>query len=252
MPVSANETPTTARLLTPEPSSLFPPNSIHTRVMSRRRLPDEDLLPAVVAPARLVHYDAMCRAIALAYEVDEVKDIRDKHLAIEVYARQAQNTEAERQAREIRIRAERKAGELLAERVMARGGRPAENRSPDVTGLPEPLRDINVSKRQSADWQRLAAVPEPLFEQGLAEPNPSTTGIIMRHEVAQRAPDLLPPVDPAAMWVWGRLQDFERHVLAADPATLLATMSDPMRATTLRLLPLIIDWLQRVGGHEGK
>ena len=74
------------------------------------------------ADRALVRYDTMCRAIALAYEVDEVKDIRDKHLAIEVYARQAQNTEAERQAREIRIRAERKAGELLARRVMATGG----------------------------------------------------------------------------------------------------------------------------------
>ena len=49
----------------------------------------------------LVRYDAMCSAIAAAYEVDEVKDIRDKAIALEVYARQARNTEAERQACEI-------------------------------------------------------------------------------------------------------------------------------------------------------
>jgi hypothetical protein len=44
----------------------------------------------------------------------EIKDIRDKALALEPYSRQARNTEAERQACEIRLRAERKAGQLLA------------------------------------------------------------------------------------------------------------------------------------------
>jgi hypothetical protein len=43
-------------------------------------------------------------ALALSPQPDlvEVKDIRDKARAIEMYARQAQNTEAERQAIEIR------------------------------------------------------------------------------------------------------------------------------------------------------
>jgi hypothetical protein len=34
----------------------------------------------------LVRYDAMCRAIDAAFDVDEVKDIRDKAMAFEVYA----------------------------------------------------------------------------------------------------------------------------------------------------------------------
>jgi hypothetical protein len=38
---------------------------------------------------------ADCRAITEAYEIDEVKDIPDKMRAIEMYARQEQNTEAE-------------------------------------------------------------------------------------------------------------------------------------------------------------
>ena len=57
----------------------------------------------------LVKYDAMCHAIASVYEVDEVKDIRDKMVAIEAYARQIHNVEVERQALEIRLRAEKKA-----------------------------------------------------------------------------------------------------------------------------------------------
>lgn len=54
----------------------------------------------------LVRYDAMCRAIESAYAVDEVKDIRDQAIALETYARQAHNVEAERKACEIRLRAE--------------------------------------------------------------------------------------------------------------------------------------------------
>ena len=60
-----------------------------------------------MSAAQLVKYDAMCRAIDAAYHVDEVKDIRDKAVALETYARQAHNVEAERQACEIRLRAER-------------------------------------------------------------------------------------------------------------------------------------------------
>jgi hypothetical protein len=40
----------------------------------------------VTDATQLVRYDAMCHAIAAAHEVDEVKDIRDKARAIEMYA----------------------------------------------------------------------------------------------------------------------------------------------------------------------
>lgn len=63
----------------------------------------------------LVRYDARCAAIAECHQVDEVKDIRDRALALEMYAKQSLNEEAERGAREIRMLAERKTGELLQE-----------------------------------------------------------------------------------------------------------------------------------------
>jgi hypothetical protein len=59
---------------------------------------------------KLIKDESMCRAIA-AHDVEEVKDIRDKALALEHYARQALNTDAERKAAKIRIRAENKAGD---------------------------------------------------------------------------------------------------------------------------------------------
>ncbi len=64
---------------------------------------------------QLVRYDAMCRAIQSCEEYDEVKEIRDRAVALEVYAAQAMNMEAERSARVIRIRAERRAGQMLKE-----------------------------------------------------------------------------------------------------------------------------------------
>lgn len=191
----------------------------------------------------LVRYDAMCTAIAAAYAVDEVKDIRDKALALERYMRQAQNTEAERQACEIRLRAERKCGQLLREREMAKGGRPAENRSDDVTGFrrEETLSDIGISKQQSSDWQRLADIPEPDFESALTVERPTTSGIIAAHAEPK------PQMDDRALWLWGRLQDFERlNVLDADPNELIGEMFEHMQATTRELLPRVRAWLGRI------
>lgn len=205
------------------------------------------------AGTQLVRYDAMCRAIAEAHAVDEVKDIRDKARAIEMYARQAQNTEAEERAREIRLRAERKCGQMLAamkaDGKMAKGGSPYHKPTGYVVEpveKDEMLADWKITKRQSHEWQKLAAVPEDLFEQALTEPSPSTAAIITRHEVAERPP--LPVMgNEMALWVWGTLQDFDREgVLAADPASMFVGIHDHMRVTMLELAPRVAAWLRRL------
>ena len=107
----------------------------------------------------LVKYDAMCRAIDAAYRVDEVKEIRDKAAALEHYSRLAKNTENERRACEIRLRAERKAGQLLAKTRKAKAGRPPKGKSivrDDITRSGNLARSIfQLAKTRQGPTSRL-------------------------------------------------------------------------------------------------
>jgi transcriptional regulator with XRE-family HTH domain len=191
---------------------------------------------------KLVKYDAMCRAIDAAYQVDEVKDIRDKAIALETYARLAQNVEAERQACEIRLRAERKAGKLSAE-MERRQGRYSSHDGENTKS--EILANAGVTRKQAEMWEKLAAVPQRDFEAALAgyTAMPTTAGII-RANAAPRAT----PVSHEALWLWGRLGDFERQLLNKLPADVMETLTDEMRDDVHRRAPLVAAWLRRIGG----
>lgn len=115
----------------------------------------------------LVRFDEARRALAVARSIDEVKDVRDRAEALRLYARQAgESLEMQNDIAEIKLRAERRAGELLQKREPNRGGRPSENPLHDASGLcPPPLSDLGISHTQSHRWQAMAEVPESVFEQ---------------------------------------------------------------------------------------
>lgn len=127
----------------------------------------------------LVKYEAACRALAEAKAVDEVKDIRDKADAMRIYAMQAKNKDLEIDAAEIRIRAERRLGEMIALQKATAGlntgaaGAGVNQHTPkkevrsSVSTAPK-LSDVGVSKDLSSRAQKLAAVPEDEFEAEVA------------------------------------------------------------------------------------
>jgi len=129
----------------------------------------------------LVKYDAARRALSEAVAVDEVKDLRDKADAMRIYAMQAKNKDMEVDAAEIRIRAERRLGELIAAQKQTGGlnrgasvsGAKAganDGSSAVVTNDRRPkLADVGVSKDLSSRAQKLAAVPEEEFESEVGE-----------------------------------------------------------------------------------
>jgi hypothetical protein len=137
----------------------------------------------------LVRYESARKALREARNIDEVKDIRDKTQALAAYARQAKDTEMSRWVSEIKIRAERRCGELLKE-TAKNGERVNRKTANNVTknnqvtscNLTQKLDNYGIGKGESHRYQKIAAIPEPLFEEALqksAEKSgvPTTAGV---------------------------------------------------------------------------
>lgn len=115
----------------------------------------------------LVRYEQARSALAEARSVDEVKDIRDKSEAMRAYARMAKDTQLEMDATELRHRAERRLGLMLAEQKrhdgLGQGKRtdlvPKENQVGKIT-----LEEIGIDKKLSSRSQKIAGIGEQAFE----------------------------------------------------------------------------------------
>lgn len=122
----------------------------------------------------LIKYDAAIHALAECKAFDEVKSWSDKAAAMQAYGRMAKDKTLEIDAAEIRIRAERRLGELISLQKLGdglnKGGRPVELTGTHKVPVSNPtLSDVGISKNLSSRAQKLAAVPADEFESEVSD-----------------------------------------------------------------------------------
>jgi hypothetical protein len=197
----------------------------------------------------LTKYDEMVLAIRECHQIDEVKDWRDKAKALEAYAQQANNIEAERKAIEIRLRAERKCGELIREQQasgeLASQSKHGKGIQSSVAGndTRKTLADVGISRDQSSKFQKLADIPEDVFEEQLAIPGsvPSTSSLIKSGE---KDADKVPT---HVVSLWGFVEGFKRKdFYKYDPQDLIEQMPDFMRQQLFDELHTVIDYINQI------
>ena len=102
-----------------------------------------------------------------AKNLDDVLRIRDQAEALRTYIKAASDSlEAANSAAEIKLRAERRAGEMLASM-----DKPANHHQISTSTTMVPLKDLGISNNQSSRWQKEAKVNEDVFEEYIRECN---------------------------------------------------------------------------------
>jgi hypothetical protein len=139
----------------------------------------------------LVQITAAHRALAEARTIEDFKKIADVAAAAEVYARRIKmSSESIDLALEIKLRAERGLGEMLARTPKHKGGKPklatGTGKEP-VNGAPT-LEELGVTKKLSSQSQKLAAVPSKTFEAKIASGERRPSAFIRTKETIIKDP----------------------------------------------------------------
>jgi N6-adenosine-specific RNA methylase IME4 len=123
-------------------------------------------------PRELILLTNAQRALAKACSVDEVKELRDKAEAVKAYAKKARlGKDIVMEASVIKVRAERKLGEILQSLDLAKaspGNQHSGRRPNPVDGKPIFLSDLGVTKSDSSRAQQIASLPDSVFERYIA------------------------------------------------------------------------------------
>ena len=113
--------------------------------------------------------------LAEATTIQKAKELKDLALTAQDWARRkGMGEEAIQHCRSYALMAERRMGEMLAATPRAKNrpgpgrGKAGDRALPALRESPPTLADIGVSKKESSQAQKLAALPEPEFQEVLA------------------------------------------------------------------------------------
>lgn len=211
-------------------------------------------------PAR---YEAAKAAISECAQIDECKEWANKAEALASYARQAKDDALERTAQQIKVRAIRRAGDLLKEIEKAKNQHEKSRRA-KVGAVPsrkEAARSAGLSERQQKEAIRIASIPKEKFEKEVESEKPPTVARFSamgvdkqkRKEVFDRiAKESSKAGFKEATYAVGALEDFVASHCSKAAALIAGGTSKHQRAKIKRLIREAIRWLTEFDGLLGE
>jgi len=165
-------------------------------------------------------WDKAKQAIEEAHSIDELKNIRDKAEALRLYVKQQKESlGVQNKIAEIKLRCERRIGEMTQAMPKAQGART------DLTSTHEALKsdllkEAGLRQQQVSKFEIIAAVPEDKFEEHIAAvqaKNEELTSIKVlefakdfAYQVGTHTP---PPKDSPQEKANGIIKDVNRHLM---------------------------------------
>lgn len=114
----------------------------------------------------LIVLDRATQMLAEVRSIDDARDLIDLAEAARIYARQVKlGLEAQNHAAEIKLRAQRRAGEILEsmEKAKPRGSNQHQEALPKVSDPPR-YEELGINYKDAHYWQHIAKMPEEAFE----------------------------------------------------------------------------------------
>lgn len=128
-----------------------------------------------------VEYEAAVKALAACIDIDEAKHWADKADALAAWAKIYRSKDAERKARQLKLHAFRRMGQLAADlrppTLRKNAGLKGRGMAPGSISL---LKENGLSANLAAAASRLGTLPQPRFDAMVASPCPPSPTVVTK------------------------------------------------------------------------